>query len=520
MDERLVGIDLGTSYSTLAVVKGSQCQIIPNQEGELRTPSIATVTENGETIVGEPARRHAITRPRHTMRLAKRLVGRGPRAGSGPFQPLRNGHGDSDDGLRELESTSPEICSLILRKLKQAAESHCGREIKGAVITVPASSGYKYRRGVEQAARIAGLNRLRLISSTAAAGLAYSWKRINDETICIFDLGGGTLDVAILVLVDETVQVLSTNGDMHLGGVDFDEVLVNFIAKAFLRETGVELRGDPVAVERLREAAEWAKIDLSQRQQTEIIIPFIAVDVHAAKDLRITVTRAEFEALIADSLERCRRPVEQALRDAHFSCEDIEQVVLVGGSTRIPRVREFARELFKGKALCQRINTDESVLFGAAIQGGILAGEIKDGLVLDATPLSLGIETEGGVMTVLIERNATFPVEKKDVFSTPFDNQTMVTISIYEGERKMAADNCLLGQFNLEGIRPAPRGNAQIEIRYNISVDGILTVFARELTSGVEQSLRISFDKLATHNAARTCPPALSELNCESDGQA
>jgi molecular chaperone DnaK len=389
------------------------------------------------------------------------------------------------------EYTPPEISAFVLRKLKEAAEAYLGHKVNRAVITVPAYFNDAQRQATKDAGQIAGLQVERIINEPTAAALAYGLEKKKEEKICVFDLGGGTFDVSILEVGDEMVEVLSTNGDTHLGGDDFDERLINFIADKFKNENGIDLRKDPMALQRLREAAEKAKKELSQQPTTDINLPFITADATGAKHLQMNVTRADFERLIDDLVERCRRPVEQALRDAKLSPKDIDEVVLVGGSTRVPKVVDFVKQQFGGKQPHQGVNPDEVVSVGAAIQGGIIGGEVKEMVLLDVTPLSLGIETEGGIMTVLIERNTTIPVEKKEVFSTAADNQTAVTVSVFQGERKMARDNRLLGQFNLDGIPPAPRGIPQIEVNFDIDVNGILKVSARDIASGKEQSVRI-----------------------------
>jgi molecular chaperone DnaK len=494
--EKIIGIDLGTTNSVVSVMEGSECKVIANQEGNRLTPSVVAFTDKGEILVGEPAKRQAVTNPKNTVYSIKRFMGRrhSEVETEEKMVPYTIVGGPSDYvkvKVGNKEYTPPEISAFVLRKLKEAAESYLGHKVNRAVITVPAYFNDAQRQATKDAGQIAGLQVERIINEPTAAALAYGLEKKKEEKICVFDLGGGTFDVSILEVGHEMVEVLSTNGDTHLGGDDFDERLINFIADRFKNENGIDLRKDPMALQRLREAAEKAKKELSQQPTTDINLPFITADATGAKHLQMNVTRAEFERLIDDLIERCRRPVEQALRDAKLSPKDIDEVVLVGGSTRVPKVVDFVRQQFGGKEPHKGVNPDEVVSVGAAIQGGIIGGEVKEMVLLDVTPLSFGIETEGGIMTVLIERNTTIPVEKKEIFSTAADNQTAVTVSVYQGERKMARDNRLLGQFNLDGIPPAPRGVPQIEVSFDIDVNGILKVSARDIASGKEQSVRI-----------------------------
>jgi molecular chaperone DnaK len=494
--EKIIGIDLGTTNSVVSVMEGSECKVIANQEGNRLTPSVVAFTDKGEILVGEPAKRQAVTNPRNTVYSIKRFMGRRHNEVETeekmvPYTIVGGPNDYVKVKVGSKEYTPPEISAFVLRKLKEAAEAYLGHKVNRAVITVPAYFNDAQRQATKDAGQIAGLQVERIINEPTAAALAYGLEKKKEEKICVFDLGGGTFDVSILEVGDEMVEVLSTNGDTHLGGDDFDERLINFIADKFKNENGIDLRKDPMALQRLREAAEKAKKELSQQPTTDINLPFITADATGAKHLQMNVTRADFERLIDDLVERCRRPVEQALRDAKLSPKDIDEVVLVGGSTRVPKVVDFVKQQFGGKQPHQGVNPDEVVSVGAAIQGGIIGGEVKEMVLLDVTPLSLGIETEGGIMTVLIERNTTIPVEKKEVFSTAADNQTAVTVSVFQGERKMARDNRLLGQFNLDGIPPAPRGIPQIEVNFDIDVNGILKVSARDIASGKEQSVRI-----------------------------
>ncbi len=494
--EKIIGIDLGTTNSVVSVIEGSEAKVIANQEGNRLTPSVVAFTDKGEILVGEPAKRQAVTNPKNTVYSIKRFMGRrhSEVETEEKMVPYTIVGGPSDYvkvKAGNKEYTPPEISALILRKLKEAAESYLGHKVNRAVITVPAYFNDAQRQATKDAGQIAGLSVERIINEPTAAALAYGLEKKREEKICVFDLGGGTFDVSILEVGDEMVEVLSTNGDTHLGGDDFDETLINFVADRFKNENGIDLRKDPMALQRLREAAEKAKKELSQQPTTDINLPFITADQTGAKHLQMNVTRAEFERLIDPLVERCRKPVEQALRDAKLSPKDIDEVVLVGGSTRVPKVVDFVRQQFGGKEPHKGVNPDEVVSVGAAIQGGIIGGDVKEMVLLDVTPLSLGIETEGGIMTTLIERNTTIPVEKKEVFSTAADSQTAVTVSVFQGERKMARDNRLLGQFNLDGIPPAPRGVPQIEVSFDIDVNGILKVSAKDIATQKVQTVSI-----------------------------
>ncbi|GAB4142897.1 MAG: molecular chaperone DnaK [Planctomycetaceae bacterium] len=493
--EKVIGIDLGTTNSVVSVMEGGEPKVIPNLEGNRITPSVVAFTDKGETLVGEPAKRQAVTNPENTIYSVKRFMGRRHNEveAEEKIVPYKVVGGPTDYvkiKVGDKEYSPPEISALILRKLKEAAESYLGHKVNKAVITVPAYFNDAQRQATKDAGQIAGLEVSRIINEPTAAALAYGLEKKKDEKIVVFDLGGGTFDVSILEVGDELVEVLSTNGDTHLGGDDFDEVLINHIADQFKSEQGIDLRDDAMALQRLREAAEKAKKELSTSQTTDINLPFITADASGAKHLQMNITRADFEKMIDPLIERLRQPVLNAMKDAGLEPNEIDEVVLVGGSTRVPKVQAIVTELF-GKEPHKGVNPDEVVSIGAAIQGGIISGDVKDVVLLDVTPLSLGIETEGGIMTKLIERNTTIPVTKKEVFSTAADNQTAVTVRVFQGERQMAADNRLLSQFNLEGIPPAPRGVPQIEVTFDIDVNGILNVSAKDTASGKEQSVRI-----------------------------
>lgn len=493
--EKVIGIDLGTTNSVVSVMEGGEPKVIANQEGSRTTPSVVAFTDKGETLVGEPAKRQAVTNPHNTIYSIKRFMGRRHNEvqAEEKIVPYKIVGGDTDYvkvNVNDKEHTPPEISALVLRKLKEAAESYLGHTVNKAVITVPAYFNDAQRQATKDSGQIAGLEVARIINEPTAAALAYGLEKKKDEKIVVFDLGGGTFDVSILEVGDELVEVLSTNGDTHLGGDDFDEVLIDHIADEFQKSDGIDLRQDAMALQRLREAAEKAKKELSSAQQTDINLPFITADASGAKHLQMSITRSDFERLIDPLVERCRMPVENALRDAKLDPKEIDEVVLVGGSTRVPKVQAFVKEMF-GKDPHQGVNPDEVVSLGAAIQGGIIAGDVKDVVLLDVTPLSLGIETEGGIMTTLVERNTTIPTTKSETFSTAADNQPAVTVRVFQGERKMAADNRLLGEFNLDGIPPAPRGVPQIEVSFDIDVNGILNVSAKDKATGKEQKVRI-----------------------------
>lgn len=502
--EKIIGIDLGTTNSVVAVMEGSEVKVIPNAEGNRLTPSVVAFTDKSETIVGEPARRQAVTNPRRTVSSVKRFMGRRHSEVESeekivPYQVVGGANEYVKVQIGDQQYTPQEVSAKVLRKLKEAAESYLGHRVSKAVITVPAYFNDAQRQATKDAGQIAGLEVARIINEPTAAALAYGLDKRKDQKIVVFDLGGGTFDVSVLEVAlsgdgddnaSKIFEVISTNGDTHLGGDDFDQALVNHVATQFQKDNGIDLRKDPMSLQRLQEACEKAKKELSSLPQTDINLPFITADASGPKHLLVTITRSTFEGLIDSLIERCKQPVLQALQDAKLKPSEIDEVVLVGGSTRVPKVREIVKEIF-GKDPHQGVNPDEVVAVGAAIQGSVLSGERKDVLLLDVTPLTLGIETEGGILTALIERNTTIPVEKKQVFSTAADNQTAVTVSVYQGERKIAVHNRVLGQFNLEGIDPAPRGMPQIEVKFDIDQNGILNVSAKDLKSGKQASVKI-----------------------------
>jgi molecular chaperone DnaK len=493
---RVLGIDLGTTNSCMAVMEGGEPVVIPNAEGERVTPSVVAFTKQGERLVGRLAKRQAITNPENTVFSIKRFMGRRfeevtEEIKRVPYRVVRAHNGDAWVRLGDRDYAPPEISAMILQKLKQDAEAYLGEKITQAVITVPAYFNDSQRQATKDAGRIAGLEVLRIINEPTAASLAYGLDKKKGGKIAVYDLGGGTFDISILEIGDGVFEVLATNGDTHLGGDDFDQRIMDWIIEEFLKQEGIDLRKDRMALQRIKEAAEKAKIELSTMMQTEINLPFITADATGPKHLILTLTRSKLEQLVADLIERTKGPMEQALADAGLSPDDIDEVILVGGQTRMPAVQEMVRNFF-GKEPHKGVNPDEVVAIGAAIQAGVLKGEVKDILLLDVTPLSLGVETLGGIFDVVIERNTTIPVRRTKIYTTAEDNQTSVEIHVLQGERKLAKDNRSLGRFHLDGIPPAPRGVPQIEVTFDIDADGILHVSAVDKATGKEQKITIT----------------------------
>ncbi|NHN88313.1 molecular chaperone DnaK [Acetobacter conturbans] len=494
---KVIGIDLGTTNSCVAIREGNETKVIENSEGARTTPSMVAFTENGEMLVGQAAKRQAVTNPTNTLYAVKRLIGRRFEDATVqkdkelvPYNIVKGDNGDAWVEARDKKYAPSQIAAFVLGKMKETAESYLGEKVTQAVITVPAYFNDAQRQATKDAGRIAGLDVLRIINEPTAAALAYGLEKKNGGTIAVYDLGGGTFDVSVLEISDGVIEVKSTNGDTFLGGEDFDNRIIDFLASEFKRDQGIDLKSDKLALQRLKEAAEKAKIELSSSKETEINLPFITADASGPKHLVVKLTRAKLESLVDDLISRTMEPCKAALKDAGLNSSQIDEVILVGGMTRMPKVIDAVKEFF-GKEPARNVNPDEVVAIGAAIQGAVLKGDVKDVLLLDVTPLSLGIETLGGVFTRLIDRNTTIPTKKSQTFSTAEDSQNAVTIKVYQGEREMAADNKLLGNFDLTGIAPAPRGVPQIEVTFDIDANGIVSVSAKDKATGKEQQIKI-----------------------------
>jgi len=519
---KVIGIDLGTTNSVVAMMEGGEPVVIPNQEGSRLTPSVVAFTKDGEILVGQVARRQAITNPENTVFSIKRFMGRRyeevlEELKKVPYKVAKGSNGDVRIEIRGKQYSPPEISAMILRKLKEAAEAYLGQKVTQAVITVPAYFNDSQRQATKDAGTVAGLEVLRIINEPTAGALAYGLDKKAEEQIAVYDLGGGTFDISILEIGQGVFEVKATNGDTHLGGDDFDQRVIDWIGDEFKKENGIDLRKDRMALQRLKEAAEKAKIELSSTVQTEINLPFVTADQSGPKHLVMTLTRARLESLVADLIERTIEPCRRAMKDASVSESDMDEVILVGGQTRMPKVQETVKQIF-GKESHKGVNPDEVVAVGAAIQGGVLAGDVKDVVLLDVTPLSLGVETLGGVTTVLITRNSTIPTKKSETFSTAADNQTTVDVHVLQGERSLARDNRTLGRFQLTGIPPGPRGQAQVEVAFDIDANGILNVSAKDLATGKAQQITITASSgLSKADVERMVREA--ESNAADDGR-